>query len=162
MTAEIRRLTADPNAPAVAALMAEADDYWRLADGTPPDPLQKAQDFFTDCPPNCDPAASHHLGLFLHGRLSGLAELGFGFPASGDAYLGLMLLAPRIRGQGHGVAFLAHAENLARTSGAQSLYLAVLQSNPRGYAFWQRHGFTLTGVSRHDGRTTIDRLVKPL
>ncbi len=161
MTRTIRLMHPDDH-PAIAAFMAEAGDYWLLADGTPPDAEEKARDFFTDCPPNCDPAASHRLGLYVDGQLSGLAELSFGFPAPGDAYLGLMLLAPRIRGTGHGTTFLAEVESRARATGAPTLYLAVLHSNPRGLAFWRRHGFGPTGISRHDGRTTIERLAKPL
>ena len=35
--------------------------------------------------------------------LAGVAELAFGFPEQGDAYLGLMILAPEARSQGFGV-----------------------------------------------------------
>lgn len=157
----IRRMQPDDH-PAIAAFMAEAGDYWHLADGTPPDPQEKARDFFTDCPPNCDPAASHRLGLFVEGQLSGLAELSFGFPEAGDAYLGLMLLAPRIRGQGHGAAFLREVETRARAARAPALYLGVLEINPKGRAFWQREGFGPTGISRGTGRELIHRLRKPL
>ncbi len=40
-----------------------APDYWLLAEGAC-DPDRQAAEFFTDCPPGCDPALSHHLGLF--------------------------------------------------------------------------------------------------
>ena len=43
-------------------------------------PAAQAQDFFTDAPPNCDPAQSDRLGLFVNQRLSGVAELSYGFP----------------------------------------------------------------------------------
>lgn len=157
----IRPLFLETDRPAVAAFLEEAADYWVLADGAPPGPTA-ADDFFTDCPPGCDPAASYRLGLFREGRLSGLAELSFGFPAPGDAYLGLMILAPRVRGQGHGVRLLAHVESLAREAAAPTLYLGVLEANPRGRAFWERHGFAPTGVTRQDDRNITHRLAKPL
>lgn len=157
----IRNLSPDTDLPAVAAFLAEAADYWIMAEGAAPGP-DAAQDFFTDGPPGHDPARSHHLGLFHDGRLSGLAELSFGFPEPGDAYLGLMILAPRLRSHGLGPALLAHVESLARTTGAPRLYLGVLQANTRGRAFWDRHGFAPTGISRDDGRHIIHRLVKPL
>jgi hypothetical protein len=69
----------------------EAPDYWLLAEGRV-DPVAKAQDFFTDAPPNCNPAESERLGMFVNQRLSGVAELSYGFPEPSDAYLGLMLL----------------------------------------------------------------------
>lgn len=158
---DIRLLSPDRDLAAVAALLDEAADYWLLADGEAPGPTA-AQDYFTDCPPNCDPAQSQHLGLYLDGQLSGLAELSFGFPSAGDAYLGLMVLAPRARNGGHGAAFLADVETRARAAGAPTLYLGVIEANPRGHAFWDRHGFRPTGVSRQDERNITHRLAKPL
>lgn len=159
----IRSLDPITDLAAVTALQTEAADYWLLAEGNC-DPAQKAVEFFTDGPPGCDPAQSHRLGLFIENHLSGLAELSFGFPAAGDAYLGLMILAPRLRGKGAGPALLAHVEQLARAANAPNLYLGVLQANPRGYAFWRRMGFQPTGISRHDPDSghTIHRLIKPL
>ncbi|TAG18071.1 MAG: hypothetical protein EAZ40_11640, partial [Rhodobacterales bacterium] len=81
----------DPSeAPLVAALYRDAPDYWLLAEGTV-DPDRQAVEFFTDGPPGRDPALTHHLGLFLEGRLSGVAEVSYGFPDPLDAYLGLIL-----------------------------------------------------------------------
>ena len=156
--------TLDPaEAALVAALYRDAPDYWLLAEGTV-DPDRQAAEFFTDGPPGCDPGQSHHLGLFLNGRLSGVAEVSYGFPEPQDAYLGLMLLGPWAQGKGYGRAFLAHAETLARNQGAARLYLAVLDANPRGRAFWQREGFSPTGLSRKDPETghVLHRLVKDL
>jgi GNAT superfamily N-acetyltransferase len=141
----------------------EAPDYWLLAEGRV-DPVAKAQDFFTDAPPNCNPAESERLGMFVNQRLSGVAELSYGFPEPSDAYLGLMLLGPWAQGAGHGKTFLAHVEALARKRHAPRIFLAVLDANPRGRAFWEREGFTSTGLSRQDvvtGHTTY-RLVKAL
>jgi GNAT superfamily N-acetyltransferase len=141
----------------------EAPDYWLFAEGKPPD-AAKAAAFFTDGPPGCDPSRSHRLGLFDGGRLSGVAELSFGFPLPEDAYLGLMMLAPWAQGRGHGARFLAHVETLARAADAPRLYLAVIAANIRGRAFWEREGFTATGLSGRDPDTghTLHRLVKPL
>jgi GNAT superfamily N-acetyltransferase len=141
----------------------EAPDYWLLAEGRC-DPAAQAQDFFTDAPPNCDPATSDRLGLFVSQRLSGVAELSYGFPEPDDAYIGLMLIGPWAQGAGHGKAFLAHVETLARKRHAPRLYLAVLEANPRGRAFWEREGFRATGRSGKDPATghTLHRLVKDL
>lgn len=157
----IRDLSPDTDLAAVAALMDETADFWTLTEGAPAGPTAAA-DFFTDGPPNHDPARQRHLGLFVENRLSGIAELSFGFPEASAAYLGLMLLAPRIRGAGHGQTLLAHTETLARTAGATTLYLGVIEANPRGRAFWERHGFRPTGITRTDERNTTHRLMKPL
>lgn len=149
--------------PLVAAFYRAAPEYWELAEGRC-EPDQQAKDFFTDAPPGCDPSASDRLGLFLDGRLSGLAEVSYGFPDPADAYLGLMLLGPWAQGAGHGRALLTHSEGLARRRAAPRLFLAVLEANPRGRAFWMREGFRATGFSRHDLPTghVLHRLVKPL
>jgi GNAT superfamily N-acetyltransferase len=147
----------------VAQFYREAPDYWLLAEGRV-DPDDKASDFFTDAPPNCDPAASDRLGLFLDYRLSGVAELSYGFPEASDAYLGLMLLGPWAQGRGHGHAFLTHVESLARKRHARRLYLAVLDANPRGRAFWERKGFRPAGKRGQDKITGhwLERMVKDL
>lgn len=147
----------------VAQFYREAPDYWLLAEGRV-DPEAQAQEFFTDAPPNCDPAQSDRLGLFLNQRLSGVAEVSYGFPEPNDAYLGLMVLGPWAQGAGHGRTFLQHAEALARKRHAARLFLAVLDVNPRGRAFWEREGFTYTGLSRRDALTghMVYRLGKTL
>lgn len=161
----IRALVSQTDLAAVTDFLAEAADYWIMAEGAAPGPTA-ARDFFTDGPPGHDPAQSHHLGLFHEGRLSGLAELSFGFPEAGDAYLGLMILAPRLRSLGLGPALLAEVEARARAAGSPRLYLGVLQANTRGHAFWERQGFRPTGVSKVDNDNglnhIIHRLVKPL
>jgi GNAT superfamily N-acetyltransferase len=75
-----------------------------------------------------------------------------------------MPLGPWAQGAGHGKAFLAHAETLARTRGASVLYLGVLDANPRGRAFWDREGFRGTGLRKQDEATghCVERLVKTL
>lgn len=132
---------------ALAACLAAASDYYRLWLGHDAGEAE-VDDFLTDCPPGCDPAASHRLGLWEDEGLWGVAELSFGFPEAEAAYLGCMILNPAARGQGHGMRFLAEVEARARAQGAKALYLAVLEANRRGMAFWQREGFASTGVSR--------------
>ena len=147
----------------VAQFYREAPEYWLLAEGRV-DPAHQASEFFTDAPPNCNPDESDRLGLFLQQRLSGVAELSYGFPEASDAYLGLMLLGPWAQGAGHGKTFLAHTETLARKRHAPQLYLAVLDANPRGRAFWEREGFKSTGKRVQDKITGhwLERMVKAL
>lgn len=149
--------------PLVSAFFRAAPDYWLLAEGRCA-PDQQAAEFFTDAPPGCDPTTSDRLGLFLSGRLSGVAEVSYGFPTPADAYLGLMLLGPWAQGAGHGRVLLHHCETLAKGRGAVQLFLAVLEANPRGRAFWEREGFEPTGISARDAATghVLHRLVKAL
>ncbi|WP_157994801.1 GNAT family N-acetyltransferase [Paracoccus tegillarcae] len=101
--------------------------------------------------------------MFLDQRLSGLAELSFGFPQTHDAYLGRLVLGPWAQSAGHGVRFLDHIEGLARQAGAPRLYLAVLDRNPRARSFWQRQGFQPTGDHRFtDQGHDLRRMMKTL
>ena len=159
----IRTLDPVADLALVVEFYTAAPEYWVLAEGRC-DPREKAAEFFGEGPPGCDPAAGLRLGLFLDGQLAGLAEMFQGFPEPLDAYLGLMVLGPWAQGAGLGRAFLAHVEAQARERAAPVLYLAVLDVNPRGRAFWLREGFRPTGLDRVDADTghRIERLVKPL
>lgn len=150
--------------PSVRAFYGEASDFWFLADRRPPDE-GKAAAFFTDTPPGCDPAASHRLGLFPeNARMGGVAVLSFGFPAAMDAYIDLLLIAPYLRGQGHGAEVVRALEDRARGRGMRGIFLAVLAANPRAWAFWEREGFRATGLSALDPETghQLHRLGKAL
>jgi GNAT superfamily N-acetyltransferase len=143
----IRPLDPQTDRARVEAFFRASAGYIRLERGTDPGP-EVTDEFFTDAPPGCDPAQSLRLGLFDGERLIALAEAGFGFPEPGDAFLGLMIVIPAARGTGAGRRFLRHIEAAARARGARALYLAVLDANPRGRAFWEREGFVLALANR--------------
>lgn len=138
----IRDLDPLADRAAVEALFLAAADYIALETGLPVDGTQ-ADDFFADAPPGIDPATSLRLGLFGPAGLEGLAEVAFGYPAAGDAYIGLMLFAASARGTGGGACLLRGIESRARQRGATRLLLAVLEANPKGRAFWRREGFAV-------------------
>jgi GNAT superfamily N-acetyltransferase len=136
----IRTLDPTTDRALVDALFQDTSDYVLIERGEPPGP-EVTEEFFTDAPPGCDPGQSLRLGLFDGDGLAAIAECGFGFPEADDAYLGLMIVAPGHRGRGIGARFLRHVEAEARARGCKMLYLAVLEANPRGRAFWEREGF---------------------
>ncbi|MEP2029870.1 MAG: GNAT family N-acetyltransferase [Paracoccaceae bacterium] len=162
---QIRPLEINVDLEKVTEFYRASPDYWQTAEGSPPGP-DKARAFFFDGPPGCNVDESHRLGLFIDDRLSGLAELSFGFPNPGDAYLGFMILGPWARNAGIGKVLLAHIERLARQSGADKLYLAVMTINARGRAFWEREGFSATGKKGvsvgGENQQELHRLVKQL
>lgn len=146
----LRPLSPDLDRPLVAALFAEAADYVAIERDAAPGP-ELTDEYFADAPPGIDPATSFRLGaLDEDGTLLGLIEQSFDYPTAEDSYLGLMLLAPRARGQGLGRRLLDAAETEARRRGKCRLYLAVLDANPRGRAFWEREGFVL-----HEGGRSV-------
>jgi GNAT superfamily N-acetyltransferase len=165
MTHVIRSLDPVTDRDAVDDLFRRSADYVRLERGQDPTPAL-TDEFFAETVPGGTLADALKLGLFIGPVLQGIADTGFGFPEPGDAYLGLMQFASDARRRGLGSAFLAHIEAAARTRSCPSLFLAVLHANPRGRAFWERHGFTLALPDRTVtlGALThlADRMVKPL
>jgi GNAT superfamily N-acetyltransferase len=161
----IRLLDPDTDREAVSAMLAQAQDYYQLWKGHAPGPAE-TDEFLIDPPQRGDPASKLPFGYFVDDTLCGVAEVFFGFPEPDDAYLGLMMLAAAHRSQGHGARLLTRIEAECRDRGARLLYLAVLEANPRGAAFWARMRFSQTGVSRIDTDTAaahrLHRLVKPL
>lgn len=165
MTPAIRTLDPGHDRTAVGDLFRRSADYVRLERGQ--EPTQALTDeFFAGTVPGGSLSGALKLGLFAGTDLQGIADVGFGYPEPGDAYLGLIQVAADARGQGLGAAFLRNIEDRARARGAPRLYIAVLHANPRGRAFWDREGFTLAlagrpvtlGLRSH----LADRMVKPL
>jgi GNAT superfamily N-acetyltransferase len=163
MTPTIRPLDPATDATRVDAFWPDAADDIRLERDEDPHPGLTLE-FFTDAPPGCAPGRK--FGLFDGPRLVGIADLAFGYPGPSDAYLGLLILAAQTRGRGFGHHFLRALEAEARARHAPALYLAVLDANPRGRAFWEREGFTLHEADRRvtlgPKTQTACRMVKAL
>lgn len=138
----IAPVTKDADTAALAAFFELAADYVKLETGAAPDSTTVA-DFFDDLPPNGSSDRAAHFGLFENGRIIGVLAMSFGYPRATDAYIGYLVLAQTARGCGRGALALAHATTTARARGATRLLVAVLESNPKGCAFWEHQGFTL-------------------
>lgn len=137
----IRALDRYEDFAAVLALYERAADYIVMETGRPPNDGM-VERFFHDGPPGFDSEDSLKLGLFERpGELSGIADLAFGFPGPGDAYIGLLLFAPECRGRGLGRAFIERLVEEARAKGAQRILAGVLDQNRAGQSFWLREGF---------------------
>lgn len=162
---ELRKLDPAKNAVEVARLFLQSADYVRMSEGSEPGPAQVAG-FFKGVPPGGDIRQSVKVGLFEADVLIGLADMAFGYPEAGDAYIGLLLFAPEARGQGFGKAVLALLEEEARARGSERMLVGVIEANAPARAFWLREGFLpvkklgpiKVGARRH----MIDRMVKRL
>lgn len=154
----IRNLTLPQDRAAVFAFLQASADYVWLEREEPPAP-HLVDEYFTDAPPGLNAADAHHAGLFDTNRLVALAEMSFGYPAPDVAYLGLMMVHPDVRGTGAGPCLLRHLESVALGRGMRQMALGVLAANPRGRAFWEREGFTATGLS---GSATLGKKTQPV
>jgi GNAT superfamily N-acetyltransferase len=149
----IRELSPEADATAVRHLFDRAADYIDLETGEVPSDATVA-DFFAPAPFATEPADTVKLGLFSGGRLDAIADLAFGFPGQGDAFIGLLLIAADRRGHGLGHLFVDHIADVARARHARRLFIAVLEANPKARAFWAREGFVqvLTSPPTQMGR----------
>lgn len=153
----IRDLDDQADREALRKFYARAADYVILETGLAPSE-DTIDELFQNVPPGGDPKECVHLGLFdTAGRIHGICEQSFGFPNPQSSYLGLLMLAPDIRGHGYGPILFNRMKDIAINKNCTELFVAVLDANPRGRAFWERLGFqyqlssdpTTTGSATH-------------
>lgn len=163
---EFHPLNREQHSAAVAEFYERAADYALMERGQLPG-AEAVQAFFEDCPPGCDPDDSIKLGcLDRRGWIVGISDMAFGFPEAADAYIGLLLVDPGMRGHGIGRWFLSHIVDQARGRRCKRMLVAVLDENARGRRFWEREGFVFEktfeprdiGLKRH----VLHRLARPL
>ena len=65
------------------------------------------------------------------------------YPEEATWWIGLLMLAPRVRGQGLGQKIVEGFVEHAAKEGAQSIMLGVVEENLAAYRFWQKVGFEL-------------------
>lgn len=144
---QIRPLDPATDRARVEAFFTAAQDYVILERDAPPGP-EVTDEFFTQSPPGVDQTASQRLGLFDDDVLQALIEMSFGFPDPDSAYIGLLIAQPSARGTGAGTALLRACEAIARARGCREIFMAVLDANPKGRAFWEREGFRMRLADR--------------
>jgi ribosomal protein S18 acetylase RimI-like enzyme len=123
------------------ALFASCEDYFLMVSGKPADPKDAENDVLS-LPPGKTPDDKLFLGLQQQdGSLAGVVDLVKDYPTPGTWYLGLLLLHPALRGQGHGEAL--HTQLLAwlKDQGGHAVRLGVLEQNAGGNRFWERLGY---------------------
>ena len=148
----------DPNdRPEMRDFYARASDYVMLETGLCPCE-DTIDELFQNAPPGGNPADCIHLGLFDNpGVIQGVCEQSFGYPNPDSSYLGLLILSPDMRGSGYGPILFERMKEIAIQKNCSELFIAVLDANTRGRAFWQRMGFKYqfssdpitTGVATH-------------
>lgn len=118
-----------------------ARDYVLMEAGREPDAIW-VTGFFNDIPPGRTKEDVLMFGIEQpDGRLDGLLGMAPGYETQTEWYIGLMLIAEDARGKGIGTTALREIISLAKSSGAETLKLAVFTQNPNALRFWQRHGF---------------------
>ncbi|MBN8466589.1 GNAT family N-acetyltransferase [Corallococcus exiguus] len=125
----------------VQPLLDRCEDYHQIAYGRPALPDQ-ARNIPRERPPTLAPGQGQLLALRdAQGGLAGMLEALRDFPAPGEWYIGLLLLAPEARGHGRGEAVLSAYADYVRANGGRLLRVAVVEHNDVGRHFWTRVGF---------------------
>lgn len=125
----------------VLRVFLEAPSYAQLVEGRSPS-ADDVDDFFSGKPAGIDPAHKSVFGFFLEHDMIGCADVIRSYPTGDCIWIGLLLFAEAAQGRGHGKAALTLLVEMAREWGYRTAQLAVVSTNLRAHAFWQREGFT--------------------
>jgi GNAT superfamily N-acetyltransferase len=132
---------ADADSELFQPLLERCDDFYRRVYGRPANP-DEAKLLPLDRPPGLPPEKGHMMALRdAGGKLVGVMEGIRDFPGPDEWYLGLLLLAPEVRGQRRGEAVIQGYEAWVRGQGAKLLRLGVAEPNPAAHRFWLRVGY---------------------
>jgi RimJ/RimL family protein N-acetyltransferase/SAM-dependent methyltransferase len=151
---QARRLRSEDTA-ILQTLLENCSDYSLLVTGSPPT-SSAATSLLVDCPEGKTSNDKLVLGLFTERQdLAGVLDVIRDYPAQGDWWMGLLLLAPAYRGQGLGQRIYHAFECWVVGQGARGIYLGVIEQNQRAYRFWQNAGFEPVErqPTRHFGQT---------
>ena len=131
----VRRVGAD-DIPRVQALFALDPHYWQHVEGAP---LRETEAAITldERPPGITFEQKH---AFLIDDVA-LLDMLEGYPDDKTWFLGLIFLAPEVRGRGFGTALMRALIEHVRAQGAHALRLAVAVQHPDARRLYERLGF---------------------
>ncbi len=145
-------LNAEADSARVLSCAERARDYVLMEAGREPD-ADWVMGFFNDIPPGRTKDDVLMFGVEQpDGSLDGLLGVSPGYETQTEWYVGLLLVAENMRSKGIGTTVLRELIRLARSSGAETLKLAVFTQNPDAMRFWQRNGFVHFRDAPDDGQ----------
>jgi len=124
----------------VLRVFIEAPSYTALVKGRSPS-TEDVDDFFFGKPVGTNTAQKSVFGFFVEREMIGCADVIRSYPTDDCIWIGLMLLTEANQGRGYGKVALKLLIEMAGEWGYRTAQLAVVSTNPRAYAFWQREGF---------------------
>ncbi|MDF3832878.1 GNAT family N-acetyltransferase [Cupriavidus basilensis] len=140
----IRTLTPDSasDAAQVLRVFMEAPSYSHLVEGRAPSNAD-VDDFFNSMPAGKEAADKFTIGLCVGTDMVGCADVIRAYPTSDCAFIGLLIFSEAHQSRGYGRTALRLIEEMTRGWGCTMIRLAVISTNPRAFAFWQREGFDI-------------------
>ncbi|MCA8295489.1 GNAT family N-acetyltransferase [Burkholderia sp. AU30198] len=121
-------------------VFAEAPSYTQCVEGRLPTE-EDVDDFFVGKPAAKAAADKSVFGLWVDQHMIGCADVIRAYPDDDCLWIGLLLLSEAHQRRGYGKAALGLLLDMAREWGYRVAQLAVISTNPRAQAFWQREGF---------------------
>jgi ribosomal protein S18 acetylase RimI-like enzyme len=122
-------------------LFDQCADYTMLVDGEDVSPTA-AQEIFQEVPAGRSPRDKFLYGILdQKGDMVGLLEGIIHYPDDMDWWIGLLMLAPRVRGHGLGRKIIEGFSEYVRLNQGKSIMLGVVEENQKAYHFWQQSGF---------------------
>ena len=118
-------------------------DYHMAHEGTPTR-ATAGEEELTALPPGRTVEDKFPFGIYspdADAELVGYLELFRNYPADGEWWIGLLMLAPSVRRRGLGSEIFRSASAWAGESGARRIMLAVLDTDDAALAFWRSQGF---------------------
>jgi GNAT superfamily N-acetyltransferase len=138
---QVVRLTL-ADAPELQDLYERCTDYHEAHEGVPTRPGAGEEELCAG-PPGRSLEDKLPFGIYsMGGELIGYLELFRNYPAEGEWWIGLLMLDPKVRGQGLGGEIYQSARTWAAEQGAHSILLGVLEEEHAAERFWQRQGFS--------------------
>ena len=146
-----RKLT-EADIPALLALCEGNPMYYRHC--PPPVSAQSLREDMRALPPGKGMEDKHYLGIFDGERLIAVMDLILGFPDERTAFIGFFMVDASRQGRGVGSRIVRETfEHLAPAF--SSVRLGYVQGNEQSRRFWEKNGFTPTGVTTGTPAYTI-------
>jgi RimJ/RimL family protein N-acetyltransferase len=119
-------------------------DFFVLVTGEAPT-RETATGLFESLPPHQPKDEAVYIGLFRD-TLVGIVKLDRDYPAEGEWFVSLFLIAAALRNKGLGHKVMHGLEAWLKEQGVKRLSLVVIEENQAALRFWEREGFTQTRV----------------
>jgi len=148
----VRRLT-EADVPAILDLARGNPTYYQHM-GCEPTSENITHDL-TALPPRKTLDDKYFLGYFQDRRLIAVLDLIVRYPNEDTAFIGWFILERTAQGVGLGSALVAELLDFLRTEGFRYVRLGRAKGNPQSQRFWEKNGFTPTGVETDGGGYTI-------
>ena len=91
-----------------------------------------------------------YIGFFKENRLVAIMDFIVSFPIKETIYIGLFMMDCKESGQGKGSLIINEVLTAFREEGSTKVRLAYMKGNPQSKRFWEKCGFTETGIEREN------------